>query len=119
MQKLFLTGGSGYVGRNLIRHFIAAGIPVIALVRGAKSAEIVAALGAVPVTVDITDASLADAMAGCQTLIHAAADTNHGRATCAAIAHQYRRHTQCLSSGPCSGSAHGGPYLDGIGAARR
>lgn len=81
MQKLFLTGGSGYVGRNIIRHFVAAGMPVVALVRSAKSAEIVTALGAVPVIGDITDANLAAAMAGCQLLVHAAADTNHGRAT--------------------------------------
>lgn len=81
MQKLFLTGGSGYVGRNIIRHFVAAGMPVLALVRSAKSAEIVAALGAVPVIGDITDADLVAAMAGCQLLVHAAADTNHGRAT--------------------------------------
>jgi nucleoside-diphosphate-sugar epimerase len=81
MQKLFLTGGSGYVGRNIIRHFIAAGTPVVALVRSAKSAEIVTALGAVPVIGDINDTDLAASMTGCQMLVHAAADTNHGRAT--------------------------------------
>ena len=79
--ELFLTGGSGYVGRNLIRHFTAAGWRVVALVRSAQAAEVVAALGAVPFAGDLLDENLADGMQGCQALVHAAADTNHGRGT--------------------------------------
>lgn len=80
-QRIFLTGGSGYVGRNLIRQFIARGVEVVALARSARSAEVVGALGAAPVEGDLLDADLSKGMAGCQTLIHAAADTNHGRGT--------------------------------------
>ncbi|MCY1073029.1 NAD-dependent epimerase/dehydratase family protein [Archangium lansingense] len=80
-SRLFLTGGSGYVGRNLIRHFTARGTEVVALTRSARSAEVVQALGAVPWMGDLLDANLADGMSGCQALIHAAADTSHGRGT--------------------------------------
>lgn len=81
VSSLFLTGGSGYVGRNLIRHFVSRGIEVIALARSAEAAEVVRALGAIPRQADLLDPGLADAMSGCQALVHAAADTDHGPAT--------------------------------------
>ncbi|MBO0145390.1 NAD-dependent epimerase/dehydratase family protein [Agrobacterium sp. Ap1] len=80
-QRIFLTGGSGYVGRNLIRHFVARGVTVTALVRSDASAERVRALGAVPFRGELFDPALAAGMAGCDALIHAAADTDHGPAT--------------------------------------
>lgn len=80
-QRIFLTGGSGYVGRNLIRHFVARGVTVTALVRSDASADIVRALGAIPFRGDLFDAALTAGMAGCNALIHAAADTDHGPAT--------------------------------------
>ncbi|NKL55077.1 NAD-dependent epimerase/dehydratase family protein [Rhizobium leguminosarum] len=80
-QQIFLTGGSGYVGRNLIRHFVARGVAITALARSDKSAELVRSLGATPVRGELFDASLPAAMAGCDVLIHAAADTDHGPAT--------------------------------------
>jgi nucleoside-diphosphate-sugar epimerase len=80
-RRIFLTGGSGYVGRNLIRHFVARGVGVTALVRSDASATTVRALGAVPFHGDIFDATLTAGMAGCDALIHAAADTDHGPAT--------------------------------------
>lgn len=79
--RLFLTGGSGYVGRNLIRHFTARGWEVVALARSPASAEVVRALGAVPFMGDLLDAGLEKGMAGCGALVHAAADTDHGRGT--------------------------------------
>ena len=80
-QRLFITGGSGYVGRNLIRHFITKGVEVVALARSTLAAETVWELGATPVMGDLADPRLADGMRGCQMLIHAAADTDHGRGT--------------------------------------
>jgi NAD(P)-dependent dehydrogenase (short-subunit alcohol dehydrogenase family) len=68
--RLFLTGGSGYVGRNLVRHFVAKGVQVVALTRSARSAEVVRGLGAVPFAGDLLDAGLVDGMKGCQALIH-------------------------------------------------
>lgn len=78
---IFITGGSGYVGRNLIRHFVALGIPVTALARSPQSASAVAGLGAKSFPGDLFSADLARGMEGCNVLIHAAADTNHGPAT--------------------------------------
>jgi nucleoside-diphosphate-sugar epimerase len=80
-QRLFLTGGSGYVGRNLIRHLVAQGVGVVALARSAQSAELVRSLGAVPFMGDLLSADLSAGITGCDWLVHAAADTNHGRGT--------------------------------------
>ncbi|MYN28239.1 NAD-dependent epimerase/dehydratase family protein [Duganella levis] len=81
MSRIFITGGSGYVGRNLIRHFIARGDTVIALARSAQAAAAVQACGATAEQGDLLLPSLSSAMHGCDTLIHAAADTNHGWCT--------------------------------------
>jgi nucleoside-diphosphate-sugar epimerase len=79
---VFVTGGSGYIGRNLIRRLIADGYRVRALARSDAAAGTIAALGAEPVRGDILDpASLKAAMAGCEWLAHAAADTGHGAFT--------------------------------------
>jgi nucleoside-diphosphate-sugar epimerase len=78
---VFITGGSGYVGRNLIRHFVAQGVPVTALARSTQSASTVGDLGAKPFSGDLFSADLARGMEGCNVLIHAAADTNHGPGT--------------------------------------
>ena len=81
VQKLFITGGSGYVGRNLIRHFTGLGWSVIALARSDAAAATVSAIGGQPWRGDLFAADLAAGMAGCSALIHAAADTDHGRGT--------------------------------------
>lgn len=78
---LFLTGGSGYLGRNLIRHFTAQGFGVVALVRSDKAAETVRALGAEPYQGDLLGTQLVQGMKDCRFMIHAAADTNHGYGT--------------------------------------
>lgn len=80
MKTVFVTGGSGYIGRNLIRGLISAGYPVRSLARSATSAAVVKSLGAVPVEGDVLDTqSLCDGMSGCWAVVHAAADTRHGR----------------------------------------
>lgn len=81
-QSVLVTGANGYLGRNLVRDLVARGHEVHGLVRSPASAALVEALGAKAVQGDITDsASLDRAMAGKAWLIHAAADTNHGRGT--------------------------------------
>ncbi len=80
-RHIFLTGGSGYVGRNLIRHLVARGVAVTALARTDASAKKVEALGAFAFRGDLFESTLAAGMAGCNALIHAAADTDHGPAT--------------------------------------
>jgi nucleoside-diphosphate-sugar epimerase len=71
----FVTGGSGYVGRNLIRQLRARGDTTVrALVRSDNAAGIVRALGAEPVRGDLGDVSaMRAAMSGCDVVYHAAA----------------------------------------------
>lgn len=77
-RRLFLTGAAGYVGRNLARRFLRDDVQVVALSRNPQDAERLRAMGAVAVVGDILDPAIGEAMAGCDALIHAAADTDHG-----------------------------------------
>jgi len=72
MQTVFVTGGSGYLGRNLIRALRTRGVRVHALARTEKAQSVVRALGAEPVAGDL-GALPPDAMRGCDTVFHAAA----------------------------------------------
>jgi len=77
-RPIFITGANGYVGRNLTRHFIAAGRPVTGMVRSQAAAEFVRRLGANPVIGDMLSSDLAPLMAGAESMIHAAANLDHG-----------------------------------------
>ena len=75
-MRIFLTGGSGFLGRNLIPTLLARGHALSALARSAASIEIVRAAGAEPVAGDLDDEpALRGGMAGCDAVIHAAAST--------------------------------------------
>lgn len=77
MALVFLTGGSGFLGGHLLRELRAAGCEVRALSRRAESDAALSAAGAVPVRADLADtASLQRALAGCEAVFHAAADTS-------------------------------------------
>ena len=74
MAQVFVTGGSGFVGRNLIRALVQRGDTVRALARSERSAATVAALGAQPVRGDLTDTSaLAEGVSGADVVFHSAA----------------------------------------------
>jgi nucleoside-diphosphate-sugar epimerase len=47
-MKVFVFGGSGYIGQHLVRHLVATGHDVIGFARNEKSAAFVAELGATP-----------------------------------------------------------------------
>ncbi|QQA45038.1 NAD-dependent epimerase/dehydratase family protein [Pelagovum pacificum] len=84
-HAIFITGAAGYVGRNLLRHFIAKGRRVIGLVRNAEAADRVRAWGGEPVLGDMLSADLAPLMSSADTLIHAAASVDHGAGSAAAV----------------------------------
>lgn len=77
-RRLFITGASGYIGRNLVRHFVGLGIEVVGLVRNPSAVELVRSLGAIPFQGDLLSSTLVDGMRGCDGLVHAAANTDHG-----------------------------------------
>lgn len=75
-MQSFVTGGSGFVGRELIRALVAQGHQVRALARSAKSEAAVRAAGAEPVSGDLdSEAALTEGIRGCQWVFHAAAHT--------------------------------------------
>ena len=74
MRAVFVTGGSGFVGRNLIAALRARGDEVRALVRSDAAAATVTNAGAVPVRAELTDTgAMTAAMRGCAVVFHAAA----------------------------------------------
>ena len=56
-MNILLTGGTGFIGSALLSRLVARGHQVTAAVRSAESAEKVSALGATPVTGDLTDSA--------------------------------------------------------------
>jgi dihydroflavonol-4-reductase len=72
-ERVFVTGGSGFVGRAIVRRLVSDGRSVRALARSVESQESVANLGADPATGDVEDAdSLDRAMTGCDVVYHVA-----------------------------------------------
>ena len=72
-RLLAVTGGSGFVGRHLIRQAAAAGFEVRALVRSEPAAALVLSLGAQPILArDSEPAVLRAAVGGAQALVHLA-----------------------------------------------
>lgn len=74
MNTAFVTGGSGFVGRNLIRRLRRERVAVAALARSEAAANRVAELGARPIRGDLLDTeTLSEAMRGSDVVFHAAA----------------------------------------------
>jgi nucleoside-diphosphate-sugar epimerase len=72
-MRVFLTGGTGYVGSAVLDAFVRAGHHVDALVRHGEKAAIAQSRGATPVLGDLGDpSSYADAVAAADGVIHAA-----------------------------------------------
>ncbi len=86
MKRAFVTGGSGFVGRNLIHALRARGVPEVpsegradfievrALARSEAAAAAVKAAGAEPVRGDLDDeAAMREGARGCDVVFHCAA----------------------------------------------
>jgi dihydroflavonol-4-reductase len=71
--RVFVTGGSGFLGGAVIRHLVADTFEVRALARSDRAAAAIAGLGASPVRVALEDeAALTGAIGGCSTVFHVA-----------------------------------------------
>jgi nucleoside-diphosphate-sugar epimerase len=76
VSRAFVTGGSGFVGRSLIRSLVKDGMHVHALARSQAAADAVAREGAMPARGDLDDVTvLRTRMSGCDSVFHAAAHT--------------------------------------------
>lgn len=77
MTTAFVTGGSGFLGRNLIPYLITQGWRVKALGRSSTALEAVRSQGAEPVAGDLAGGpAVVEALVGCDVLIHCAAWAN-------------------------------------------
>jgi nucleoside-diphosphate-sugar epimerase len=74
-MRIFLTGGTGYIGRVLARRLAEAGHEVRALVRPTSNAEPLKQLGVATFVGDVLDrVSMREGMSGADWVIHAAAE---------------------------------------------
>ena len=71
-MRIFVTGGSGFVGGHILEGAGAAGHEVYAMARSDRSATRVAEFGATPVRTDLARVSAAD-LAGIDAVVHCAA----------------------------------------------
>jgi nucleoside-diphosphate-sugar epimerase len=77
-MKVFLTGGTGFIGQHLAQTLVQQGHDVRILVGNRAEERAARAIGATPMPGDVTDrASLLASMAGCEAVFHAA---NHALA---------------------------------------
>jgi dihydroflavonol-4-reductase len=71
--RAFVTGGTGFIGANLVRLLLQEGYQVRALVRGSSNLDNLRDLDVEMVTGDLNDPDLWQQMQGCQVLFHVAA----------------------------------------------
>ncbi|KOC91473.1 hypothetical protein NG42_02470 [Winslowiella iniecta] len=76
-RRVFITGGSGFIGQNVIRYYKNAGAEVRALARSDAAERTIIEAGGQPVRKSLFDSDLYLSMQGCDLLIHAAANTSH------------------------------------------
>jgi len=73
VSAVFITGGTGFVGRGVLRRLVGEERQVVALARSPGAAAGLEALGATPVAGDVLDEeSLVAGMTGCEVVYHAA-----------------------------------------------
>jgi nucleoside-diphosphate-sugar epimerase len=73
MKRVFVTGASGFVGKNLVHLLVQRGYQVRCLVRPTSSVDFLQELGVELCSASLTDsAALRDSMAGCDSVFHVA-----------------------------------------------
>jgi nucleoside-diphosphate-sugar epimerase len=73
MKSAFVTGGTGFVGKALIRRLVAQNVRVVALARSEAAAAAVKSQGAEPCRGDLQDeAAIVEGMRGCDAVFHIA-----------------------------------------------
>jgi nucleoside-diphosphate-sugar epimerase len=77
VNRILVTGASGFLGRRLVAALIEGGFEVRALIRTETQQALLGSLGAEPVLGDVSDReSLASAFTDVDFVVHAAADTS-------------------------------------------
>jgi nucleoside-diphosphate-sugar epimerase len=71
-MRVYVTGGSGFIGQHLLRALAARGDEVRAMARSDRSAALVRELGAEPSRCDL-ETVVAEDLTGCDAVVHAAA----------------------------------------------
>ena len=72
-MKIFITGGTGFIGKVLTKKLLAQGHTIHALVRSPENAATLSAAGAIPFEGDITEKeSIREGMEGCDIVFHIA-----------------------------------------------
>ncbi|WP_354701988.1 Aurachin B dehydrogenase [Paraconexibacter sp. AEG42_29] len=78
MAKVFLTGGSGFIGGQLADRLVARGDEVVGLARSDAAAAALSARGVTAVRGDVLDAdAVAAGLAGCELAYHVAGVNSH------------------------------------------
>ena len=72
-MRVFVTGGTGFIGSNLIRLLLKRGYKIKALVRPTSKLDNLQSLDIEIITGDINDGNLGQKMQGCRALFHVAA----------------------------------------------
>ncbi len=70
---IFLTGGTGLLGRHILAQLQHAGDPITALARSDHAATALRILGATPLTGDVDSPALWNQVDGCRAIVHSAA----------------------------------------------
>jgi len=76
-RRVLVTGGTGFLGRPVVRRLVAAGYPVRVLTRTSEKVQAIQQVGAEACVGDVADSSSFDrAVAGCELIVHLAAGTS-------------------------------------------
>ena len=114
MKRAFVTGGSGFVGANLVRALLDAGWDVRVLVRG--DAPSLDGLAVERVRGDLFAPHLADAMRGCDAVFHVAAHYSLWRRDRDALMHANVEGTRSVLAAARSAGAGRVVYTSSVAA---